>query len=270
MVAGLCRAIRQSGSGDNLIVLSPGFDNGNGIFAQARSIRRTQISYRHPQRCRREPVGLARDVGADPDAQSIREVSTTSRFGDSFLRVSQSHDQVHIVSGRMPTPGLSEVIMGKGLVRTLPRVNLGSSLRFGSVLECGGNFEGRRQLFRIRSVGRCSQHSGRRQPRTGMFNSPVRLKNSHNQCRYRRPHQRIADDSRINLQAETETTTTGSNRRCESSGVFWGCGRGIMAFGAIFCRNEHHVRGVSGANDGKSHAARAWIPSAADPDFLSV
>ena len=130
MVAGLSRAIRQSGSGDNLIVLSRGSTSETGSSFKLDQFDALKFL-----------TGIRTDAAGNPLAspEMAEQILMPSPAGSldnlavrgvlpSGLAV---HDQVHIISGRMLVPGLSEVIIGKGLVGRYPGCHLGSSLRFG-------------------------------------------------------------------------------------------------------------------------------------------
>jgi putative ABC transport system permease protein len=129
-VAGLSRAIRQSGSDDNLIALSRGSTTETGS-----SLKLDQFdALKFLTSIRSDAVGsplaspeMSEQILMPSPSGSLDKLAVRGIL-PSGLAV---HDQVHIVSGRMLTPGLSEVIIGKGLVGRYPGCNLGSSLRFG-------------------------------------------------------------------------------------------------------------------------------------------
>lgn len=243
MVAGLSRAIRQSGSGDNLIVLSRGSTTETGS-----SLKLDQFD------ALKFLTGIRRDAGGNPLAspemsEQILMPSPSGSLDNLAIRgILPSgvavHDQVHIVSGRMPTPGLSEVIMGKGLVGRYPGCNLGSSLRFGrrswSVV---GIFEADGSSFESEVWG--DVHSIQEDANRGPVFNSVRLKLAPS-ADTAALIQRIADDPRINLQAETETDYYREQSAVANQVRVLGMlVAGIMTFGAIFAAMNTMYAAVS-------------------------
>jgi ABC-type lipoprotein release transport system permease subunit len=243
MVAGLARAIRQSGSDDNLIVLSRGSTTETGS-----SLKLDQFD------ALKFLAGIRSDAAGNPLAspemsEQILMPSPSGSLDNLAIRgILPSgvavHDQVHIVSGRMLTPGLSELIMGKGLVGRYPGCNLGSSLRFGrrswSVV---GIFEADGSSFESEVWG--DVHSIQEDANRGQVFNSIRLKLAPG-ADTAALIQRIADDPRINLQAETETDYYREQAAVANQVRVLGMlVAGIMAFGAIFAAMNTMYAAVS-------------------------
>lgn len=144
----------------------------------------------------------------------------------------------------MLTPGLSEVIIGKGLVGRYPGCNLGSSLRFGrrswSVV---GVFEADSSSFESEVWG--DVHSIQEDANRGSVFNSIRLKLATG-VDTAALIQRIADDPRINLQAETETDYYREQSAVANQVRVLGMlVAGIMAFGAIFAAMNTMYAAVS-------------------------
>ena len=149
-----------------------------------------------------------------------------------------------IVAGRMFAPGLDEVIIGKFISNHYPGCSLGSTMRFGrrtwkvvGVFEAGGSsFE---------SETWADLHSLQEDSRRGTSYNSIRLKLVPG-ADVASLIQRIADDPRINLQAETESdyyreqSAIAGNLRVLGLLV-----AGIMAFGAIFAAMNTMYAAVS-------------------------
>ncbi len=149
-----------------------------------------------------------------------------------------------IVAGRMFAPGLDEVIIGKSISNHYPGCSLGSTMRFGrrtwkvvGVFEAGGSsFE---------SETWADLHSLQEDSRRGTSYNSIRLKLVPG-ADVASLIQRIADDPRINLQAETESdyyreqSAIAGNLRVLGLLV-----AGIMAFGAIFAAMNTMYAAVS-------------------------
>ncbi len=154
------------------------------------------------------------------------------------------HEQMRIIAGRMFTPGLNEVVIGKGVVGRYQGFSLGSRIRFGrrswlvvGVFEAGGSS--------LESEVWGDVHSLQEDANRGVVFQSVRLKLAPG-ADAAALIQRIADDPRINLQAETE-----SDYYREQSAV---AGQlrilgmliaGIMAIGAIFAAMNTMYAAVS-------------------------
>jgi ABC-type lipoprotein release transport system permease subunit len=243
MVAGLSRAIRQSGSDDNLIVLSRGSTTETGS-----SLKLDQFdALKFLTAIRRDATG---NPLASPEmSEQILMPSPAGSLDNLAVRgilpsTVAVHDQVHVVSGRMLTPGLSEVIIGKGLVGRYPGCNLGSSLRFGRrSWNVVGIFEADGSSFESEVWG--DVHSIQEDANRGPVFNSIRLKLAPG-ADTAALIQRIADDPRINLQAETETDYYREQSAVANQVRVLGMlVAGIMAFGAIFAAMNTMYAAVS-------------------------
>ena len=113
------------------------------------------------------------------------------------------HQNVHIIDGRMFNPGLNEVVVGKALVGRYANTKVGSTMRFGrgnwkvvGIFDAGGSsFE---------SEVWADVHNVQDDTQRGAYYACARLKMAPGTDVDALIH-RIADDPRINLQAQTET-----------------------------------------------------------------
>jgi putative ABC transport system permease protein len=113
------------------------------------------------------------------------------------------HDQVHIIAGRMFRPGLNEIIVGKGLVGLYANCALGSILHFGrGTWQVVGIFEAQGSSFESEIWG--DIHSVQDEAQRGAYYASARLKLAPG-ANAEALIQRIADDPRINLQAQSES-----------------------------------------------------------------
>jgi putative ABC transport system permease protein len=243
MVAGLSRAIRQSGSQDNLIVLSRGSTTETGSSLKLDQFDALKFLTGIRSDAARNPL-------ASPEmAEQILMPSATGSLDNLAVRgILPSgvavHDQVHIVSGRMLTPGLSEVIIGKGLVGRYPGCELGSSLRFGRrTWTVVGIFEADGSSFESEVWG--DVHSIQEDANRGSIFNSIRLKLAPG-ADTAALIERIADDPRINLQAETETDYYREQSAVANQVRVLGMlVAGIMAFGAVFAAMNTMYAAVS-------------------------
>lgn len=243
MVAGLSRAIRETGSDDNLIVLSRGSTTETGSSLKLEQFDALKFL-----------TGIRTDTSGNPLAspEMSEQILMPSPAGSldnlavrGILPLGLGvHDQVHIISGRMLTPGLSEVIIGKGLVGRYPGCNVGSSLRFGRrSWRVVGTFEADGSSFESEVWG--DVHSIQEDANRGTVFSSIRLKLAPG-ADTAALIQRIADDPRINLQAETETDYYREQSAVASQVRVLGIlVAGIMAFGAIFAAMNTMYAAVS-------------------------
>lgn len=201
MVAGLGSAITEAGSPDNLIVLRKGattettssmnLDQFDAMkFLPGIRRDRNGDSYASPEL----PVQvlLERSAG-ERDNIVIRGVEPVA------LKV---HEKVRIVAGRMFTPSVREVLVGKGLLGNYRDCTLGSTLHFGrgawkvvGIFDSGGSSFDSEIWADVHDVQADSQR--------GSYYAAVRLKlmpGADRDAMIRR----IGDDPRINLSAETE------------------------------------------------------------------
>ncbi len=201
MVAGLGSAITEAGSPDNLIVLRKG-----ATSETTSSMNLDQFdAMKFLPGIRREPGGesdaspelpvqvLMERIGGGRDNIVIRGVQPIA------LKV---HEKVRIVEGRMFKPSLREVMVGKGLLAHYRDCTLGSTLHFGrgawkvvGIFDSGGSSFDSEVWADVHDVQADSQR--------GSYYAAVRLKlmaGADREALIRR----IADDPRINLEAETE------------------------------------------------------------------
>src|SRR5712691_10394338 len=201
IVGGLDSAIKDSGSPDTMILIGPGADSEANSFITLDqldalkflpAIKRDDAGNPHVSPELAEQVFMP--AGDTLDNLPIRGVQPVS---------AQIHERVRIIAGRMFAPGLNEVIIGKLLVNRYPGCSLGADLRVGrrtwkvvGVFESGGSsFE---------SEVWADLHSLQEDSRRGSSFNSIRFKlvpGSDIQSLV----QRIADDPRINLLAETES-----------------------------------------------------------------
>ena len=244
MVAGLSHAIQHSGSDDNVIVLARGSTTETGS-----SLRLDQFD------ALKFLPAIRRDAGGTPLvspelAEQILMPSPSGTLDNLAVRGLllpvgfAVHDQVRIMSGRMFTPGLSEIIIGKALVGRYPGCSLGSRMRFGRrSWTVVGVFGASGSSFESEVWG--DVHSLQEDANRGTVFNSVRLKLS--------PGadaggliQRMANDPRINLQAEGESdyyleqSTVASQVRVLGLLV-----AGIMGFGAVFAAMNTMYAAVS-------------------------
>jgi putative ABC transport system permease protein len=243
MVAGLAHTIQHSGADDNVIVLARGSTTETGS-----SLKLDQFD------ALKFLTAVRRDVAGNPLAspELAEQILMPSPSGTldnlavrGMLPVGVAvHEQAHVISGRMFTPGLSEIIIGRALVGRYPGCSLGSSLRFGrrswtvvGVFEAGGS------AFESEVWG--DVHSLQEDANRGTVFNSVRLKLAPG-ADSAALIQRIADDPRINLQAETEADYYREQsvvaNQVRVLGMFVA---GIMGFGAVFAAMNTMYAAVS-------------------------
>ena len=243
MVAGLSHAIQMSGSSDNMIVVSRGSTTETGS-----SIRLDQFD------ALKFLAGIRRDGSGNPLAspELAEQILMPGPDGTldnlavrGILPVGmQVHDSVHIFSGRVFAPGLSEIIIGRALVGRYPGCRLGEKMRFGrSWWQVVGVFEAGGSSFESEIWG--DVHSLQDDANRGTVFNSVRLKLA--------PGgdtsgliQRTADDPRINLQTESESDyyrdRSAVANQVRSLGFLVAA---IMGFGAIFAAMNTMYAAVS-------------------------
>jgi len=202
MVAGLGSAITDTGTPDNLVVLRRGATTET---YSAMSLAQFDALKFLPQ--------IRRDARGNPMASPELPVQTLleRRGGGSdnvifrgvlpvALRV---HDQVHLIAGRMFRPGLNEVIVGTGLVNRYKACALGATLGFGrGTWKVVGIFAASGSSFE--SEVWADIHNVQDEARRGAYYACARLKLIPG-VDVAALTRRIADDPRINLQAQTES-----------------------------------------------------------------
>ena len=201
LVAGLNSAISDTGDPDNVIVLRKGATTETYSAIQLDQFDAMKFL---PQ-IRREPDG---EVDASPElpVQALMERVGGGRDNivvRGVLPIAlKVHPKVKIVEGRMFNPSVNEVIVGKGLVGHYANTALGSTLRFGRgnwkvvgiMTDQGGSFE---------SEVWGDIHNVQDDAQRGAYYADVRLKLAPG-ADVDALIRRLADDPRINLQAETE------------------------------------------------------------------
>ena len=201
MVAGLASSITEAGSPDNLIVLRKGATTetySNMTLDQFDTLKFLP--------------GIRHDADGQPYAspelpvQVLLESEQGARDNiviRGVLPVAQKvHDKMHLIEGRFFNPSVREVIVGKGLVGRYKNCAVGSTLHFGrgdwkvvGMFEAGGSSFESEVWADIHDVQADSQR--------GAYYAIARLKVAPG-ADEKALVNRIADDPRINLQAETE------------------------------------------------------------------
>lgn len=203
MVAGLASSITEAGSPDNLIVLRKG----------ATTETYSSMSLDQFDTLKFLP-GIKHDADGQPYAspelpvQVLLESNQGGRDNiviRGVLPVAQKvHDKLRIVEGRMFNPSVREVMVGKGLKGRYKNCAVGSTLHFGrgdwkvvGLFEAGGSSFESEVWADIHDVQADSQR--------GAYYAIARLKLAPG-ADDKTLINRIADDPRINLQAESEAT----------------------------------------------------------------
>jgi putative ABC transport system permease protein len=202
MVAGLGSAISDTGSPDNLVVVRKGSTTETSSAVQLDQFDALKFL---PQ--------IKRDADGSPLASPELPVQVLmQRSGGASDNVVmrgvlpvalQVHQNVHLIEGRMFKAALNEVIVGKALVGRYANTHVGSTMHFGrgnwkvvGIFDAGGSsFE---------SEVWADIHNVQDDTQRGAYYACARLKmlpGTEVDALIRR----IADDPRINLQAQTET-----------------------------------------------------------------
>jgi ABC-type lipoprotein release transport system permease subunit len=202
MVAGLGSAISDTGSPDNVVVVRKGSTTETSSAVQLDQFDALKFL---PQ--------IKRDKDGNPLASPELPVqvlmerpggATDNVVVRGVLPVAlQVHQNVHITEGRMFNPALNEVIVGKALVGRYANTKVGSTMHFGrgewkvvGIFDAGGSsFE---------SEVWADIHNIQDDTQRGAYYACARLKMQPGADVEALIH-RIADDPRINLQAQTET-----------------------------------------------------------------
>jgi putative ABC transport system permease protein len=202
MVAGLSSSITDTGSPDNVVVVRKGSTTET---ASAVNLDQFDALKFLPQ--------IKRDAAGTPLASPELPVQVLMQrpggLSDNVvvrgvLPVAlQVHDNVHITEGRMFNPALNEVVVGKALVGRYANTRVGSTMHFGrgnwkvvGVFDAGGSsFE---------SEVWADIHNIQDDTQRGAYYACARLKMAPG-TEVAALIKRIADDPRINLQAQTES-----------------------------------------------------------------
>ena len=202
MVAGLGSSITDTGSPDNLVVVRKG-----STTETASALNLSQFeALKYLSQIQRDAAGnplvslelpvqiLMQRVGGSSDNVIVRGVQPVA------LHV---HQNLHIIQGRMFNPALNEVIIGKGLVGRYANTALGATMQFGrgewkvvGIFDAGGSsFES--EIW-------ADIHNLQDDAQRGAYYACARLKVGVG-TDIDKLIRRIADDPRINLQAQKET-----------------------------------------------------------------
>jgi putative ABC transport system permease protein len=195
LVAGLNSAISDTGDPDNVIVLRKGATTETYSAIQLDQFDALKFL---PQ-IRRESDG---EVDVSPEMERVgggRDNIVVRGVLPIALKV---HPKVRIVEGRMFNPSVNEVIVGKGLQGHYANMQLGSTLHFGrGNWKVVGIFAADGGSFESEVWG--DIHNVQDDAQRGAYYADVRLKLAPGADTAALIH-RLADDPRINLQAETE------------------------------------------------------------------
>ena len=243
LVAGLDSTVKDTSSPDNIIVLRRGASSETASIITLDQLDALKFL---PE-IRRDTYGnpmvspeLAQQILMPAADRSLDNLPLRGVLPPSSL----VHEKIHIISGRMLAPGLSEVVIGKSIVNRYPGCSLGSDLRLGrrtwkvvGVFEAGGSsFE---------SEVWADLHTLQEDSRRGSSFNSVRFKLAPGTAVAPLVH-RIADDPRINLQAETESEYYREQSAFAAKLRVLGLVvAGIMAFAAIFAAMNTMYASVS-------------------------
>ncbi len=243
LVGGLDAAVKDTSSKDNMILIRRGADSEANSIITLDALDALKFL-----------PGIKQDSAGNPlvSPELAEEVFMPAADGTldnlpirGVLPVStQVHEKIHLIAGRMFMPGLNEVIIGKLIVNQYAGCSLGSDLKVGrrtwkvvGVFESGGSSFESEVWADLHSL----QEDSRRE---STFNS-IRLKlvpgaDVHALI------QRVADDPRINLQAETESEYYSEQSSIAASLRVLGLlVAGIMAFAAVFAAMNTMYAAVS-------------------------
>src|SRR3989441_2097464 len=230
IVGGLDSAIKDSSSPDNMILIGRGADSEANSFITLDQLDALKFL-----------PAIKRDGAGNPLVSPELTEQVFMPAGDTLdnlpirgvLPVSaQIHEKVRMIAGRMFTPGLNEVIIGKLILNQYPGCSLGENLKVGrriwkvvGVFECGGSSFESEVWSDLHSLQEDSR-------RSSTFGS-IRLKLVAG-ADVDSVIQRCADDPRIKLQAKTESEyykeQSGIAEKLRVLGLLVA---GIMAFAAI-------------------------------------
>lgn len=202
MVAGLGSSITDTGSPDNLVVVRKG-----STTETSSAVNLSQFeALKYLSQVQRDAAGnplaslelpvqiLMQRAGGSGDNVLVRGALPVA------LRV---HQNLHIIQGRMFSPALDEVIVGKALVGRYANTALGSTMHFGrSDWKVVGIFAAGGSSFE--SEIWADIHNIQDDTQRGAYYACARLKMVPG-TDVNALIQRIADDPAINLQAQTET-----------------------------------------------------------------
>jgi putative ABC transport system permease protein len=243
LVAGLDSAVKDTSSPDNMIVLRRGASSETASIITLDQLEALKFL---PQ--------IRRDTSGDPMvspelAEQILMPAADRSLDNLPLRgilpvAGQVHEKVRIVSGRMLAPGLNEVVIGKSIAGRYPGCDLGSDLHVGRrTWKVVGVFAADGSSFE--SEVWADLHSLQEDSRRGASFNSIRFKLAPG-SNITQLVQRIADDPRINLQAETESEYYREQSAFAAKLRILGfVVAGIMAFAAIFAAMNTMYAAVS-------------------------
>jgi putative ABC transport system permease protein len=202
MVAGLGSAISDTGSPDNVVVVRKGSTTETSSAVQLDQFDALKFL---PQ--------IKRDADGNPLASPELPVQVLmQRSGGASDNVVvrgvlpvalQVHQNVRLIAGRMFKPALNEVIVGKALVGRYANTSVGSTMHFGrGTWKVVGIFDAGGSSFE--SEVWADIHNLQDDTQRGAYYACARLKMQPG-TEVDALIRRIADDPRINLQAQTET-----------------------------------------------------------------
>jgi len=202
MVAGLGSAISDTGSPDNLVVVRKGSTTETSSAVQLDQFDALKFL---PQ--------IKRDADGNPLASPELPVQvlmqrSTGTSDNVVVRgvlpvALQVHQNVQLTEGRMFKPALNEVIVGKALVGRYANTRVGSTMHFGrGTWKVVGIFAAGGSSFE--SEVWADVHNVQDDTQRGAYYACARLKMLPG-TEVDALIQRIADDPRINLQAQTES-----------------------------------------------------------------
>jgi ABC-type lipoprotein release transport system permease subunit len=201
MVAGIGAAITASGVPDNMVVVRRGATTETYSVMTLEQFNSLEFL-----------PGIRRDAAGNPMAspelpvQTLLEQLGGGRNNIVFRGVLpvalEVHDHVHLIEGRMFHPALNEVIVGEALVNRYSNCTLGSTLHFGrGTWRVVGIFAASGSSFESEIWG--DIHAVQEEARRGAYYACARLKLVRG-ADAAALIQRIANDPRIDLQAESE------------------------------------------------------------------
>ena len=130
LVAGLDSTVRDTSSPDNIIVLRRGASSETASIITLEQLDALKFLPQIQRDSANSPL-------VSPElAEQILMPAADHSLDNLPLRgvlplITNVHEKVHILSGRMLAPGLNEVVIGKSIVNRYPGCSLGSDLRVG-------------------------------------------------------------------------------------------------------------------------------------------
>ena len=260
VVTGLERAIRDTSSPNTVIVLRRGSTTETGS-----SLTLDQYdALKFLSGIQRASPEVAEQILMPSPGGSLDDLALRGLLPDG-LRV---HDRLRVIAGRMFQPGLSEIIIGRGLVGRYPGFTLGSHVHLGrrdwtlvGVFEDGGS------SFESEVWG--DAHSFQQDANRGAVFQSVRLALAPG-ADEAALIKRIEDDPRINLQAESESDYYRDQSAVAGQLRLLGLlVAGIMSIGAIFAAMNTMYAAVSArTTEIGTLRALGFSPSAILTSFL--